>query len=363
MTIDELEEYLNAEKSAAERALGADVCGKYARCAFCGKGTPKACAKAYLRYRKALEEGYKSGGAWLLPEPPVFEKFGTYEPEPENVRVPLFRLSRRKKQPEKPKAGRLVELYYRATAIEGAPEKHAFVYLPAGYTATKKFPVLYLLHGIGGDEREWLFPHENGRGDCIAMLDEAIFAGETEELVVVFPNGRTAAEFSDCTGDVVDGHIVMKDNVRGFYEFDRELRQDLIPAVEAAYSVRDDRDGRALAGLSMGGMQAINLGSRLTDLFSCLGGFSCGPTTQCGVVTGLAIRAGGKFVRGVYLVCGEKDNIAYPVFPSLADGLKETAGEMLGTLTVETLPEKEHNFEVWNYGFGKFIRFAFGKTA
>ncbi len=262
-----------------------------------------------------------------------------------------------------PKKGSLVDLYYNASSIEGAPQKHAFVYLPAGYTPAKRYPALYLLHGIGGDEGEWVDRKENGRGACIDILDRLIASGEIEEVVVIFPNGRTCPQFADRSYDIRNGVVAMTDSVRGFYRFDRELRRDLIPAAEREFSLRACRTQRALAGLSMGAMQALNLGTRCLDLFSSIGSFSCGPTTECGTMLGLRIAESGFPLRLLYAVCGEDDDLSYPYYLTLLEGLKESAGEALGAFITESLPGRRHDFSVWNYGAEAFLKLVYGVSS
>ncbi len=260
----------------------------------------------------------------------------------------------------RPACGRVVDLAYTASSIAGAPQKHAFVYLPAGYTEKKRYPALYLLHGIGGDEGEWVDRRENGRGACIDILDRLIASGEIEAVVVIFPNGRNCPQFADRSYDIQNGTVIMTDNVRGFYTFDRELRADLIPAAERAFSLRASRSGRAIAGLSMGAMQALNLGTLCLDLFSAIGSFSCGPTTECGTILGLRLAAGAYRTRLLYAVCGEADDLSYPYYLALGQGLKESAGEALDGFVTESLPGKKHNFEVWNYGAEAFLKLVYG---
>ncbi len=244
------------------------------------------------------------------------------------------------------------ELFYRATAVEGAPEKRALVYLPSGYTPEKKYPVLYLLHGIGGDETEW----QNGGG--IAVLDELFASGAARDTIVVMPNGRTCTDFRNRAGHILGGRIIMTDNVRGFYKFDKELRNDLIPAVEAAYPVIEDRTGRALAGLSMGGMQALNFGTKMTDLFAHIGAFSCGLTTGSAEDLLASIRE-GEGLETLYLACGDADEGCYPIYEGLVSGFEGVEPSLVTRFVSETLPGGKHDFAVWNHGLNAFLFLAF----
>jgi enterochelin esterase-like enzyme len=114
------------------------------------------------------------------------------------------------------------------------------VYTPPGYTSDKKYPVLYLLHGIGGDETEW---KRLAKPDV--LLDNLIADGKAVPMIIVMPNGR-AQKNDRAEGDVFK-------SAPAFAAFEQDLLKDVIPTIESRYSVQSDREHRALAGLSMGG--------------------------------------------------------------------------------------------------------------
>ncbi|HPH33400.1 MAG TPA: alpha/beta hydrolase-fold protein, partial [Chitinophagaceae bacterium] len=143
------------------------------------------------------------------------------------------------------------------------------IYTPPGYSKKNKYPVLYLLHGIGGDEKEWL----NG-GQPQIILDNLYAEGKTEPMIVVMPNGRAMKD------DRATGNIMAPDKVQAFADFEKDLLTDLIPFVEKKYPVLADKDHRAIAGLSMGGGQSLNFGLGNLDVFSWVGGFSSAPNTK-----------------------------------------------------------------------------------
>jgi enterochelin esterase-like enzyme len=141
------------------------------------------------------------------------------------------------------------------------------VYTPPGYTSDKKYPVLYLLHGIGGDETEWeRFCTPN------VVLDNLIADGKAVPMIVVMPNGRAQKN------DRAEGNIYAA--APAFAAFERDLLEDVIPAIESRYSTEPDREHRALAGLSMGGGQSLNFGLTHLDTFAWVGGFSSAPNTK-----------------------------------------------------------------------------------
>lgn len=148
-------------------------------------------------------------------------------------------------------------------------KRKALIYAPPGYSKKIKYPVLYLLHGIGGDEKEWL----NG-GQPQHILDNLYADGKLEPMIVIMPNGRAMKD------DRATGNIMAPDKVQAFADFEKDLLNDLIPYVEKKYPVIADKEHRALAGLSMGGGQSLNFGLGNLDVFGWVGGFSSAPNTK-----------------------------------------------------------------------------------
>lgn len=141
------------------------------------------------------------------------------------------------------------------------------VYTPPGYSKEQKCPVLYLLHGIGGDETEW-----QRFAQPEVLLDNLIADGKAEPMIVVMPNGRAQKN------DRAEGNVMAA--APAFAVFERDLLDDVIPAIESRYSVHADKEHRALAGLSMGGGQSLNFGLSHLDTFAWVGGFSSAPNTK-----------------------------------------------------------------------------------
>lgn len=170
------------------------------------------------------------------------------------------------------------------------------VYTPPGYSAKKKYPVLYLLHGIGGDETEWLrFAAPN------LLLDNLIAGKKAMPMIVVMPNGR--AEKNDRAEGNVYAHAP------AFANFERDLLDDVIPAIEAKYSVLGDREHRALAGLSMGGGQTLNFGLAHLDTFAWIGAFSSAPNTKAPAELVPDPARTARQLKLFYLACGNKDQL------------------------------------------------------
>lgn len=285
--------------------------------------------------------------------------------------------------------------------VQGEPlAKPCNVYLPAGYDPDDpavRYPVLYLLHGVGGDHFEWIRGSgtEDGRSVILNIIDNLIAGGEIEPLIFVFPNGRSAWNWQDATFDFAGT------NMLGFYYFDYELRHDLIPFIEANFHTRAttgdkspqeieaDRRERAIAGLSMGGMQVLNLvlgGFRhdaaahvdpakgkddgllatvpapgMLDLFGRAGAFSNAPTSAEGHVLGASVKASGYPLHLLYMNCGDADDISHHVFRRSVEGLAEHAGEALVRFCRTVIEGGVHDFRVWNSGAFHFLRNAFPK--
>ncbi|MEP0345430.1 alpha/beta hydrolase-fold protein [Rhodopirellula bahusiensis] len=170
------------------------------------------------------------------------------------------------------------------------------IYTPPGYSEEKKYPVLYLLHGIGGDETEWQrFASPN------LLLDNLIADGKAVPMIVVMPNGRAQKN------DRAEGNIMA--SAPAFAVFENDLLDDVIPAIESRYSVNADRQHRALAGLSMGGGQSLNFGLTHLDTFAWVGGFSSAPNTKAPDELIPDAEKAKKQLELLYLSCGNKDGL------------------------------------------------------
>jgi enterochelin esterase-like enzyme len=200
--------------------------------------------------------------------------------------------------------GELHELFYASKALDTV--RRVFVYTPPNYeTASARYPVLYLLHGAGSDESSWT---ESGRANLI--LDNLIAGGTLKPLVVVMPYGYAYTPGSPLAG----GTDAMKRQRTGF---NRDLIDDVIPLVQSKYRVYTDRDHRAIAGLSLGGGQALGAGLSHPELFSRVAGLSpaLGAVTspEAGGLDLKALVADSKKVNEQYKLlwvgCGTDDTL------------------------------------------------------
>lgn len=170
------------------------------------------------------------------------------------------------------------------------------VYTPPGYSKDKKYPVLYLLHGIGGDETEW---QRCATPDI--LLDNLLADGKATPMIVVMPNGR-AQKNDRAEGDVFR-------SAPAFAAFEEDLLKDVIPTIESRYCVEADREHRALAGLSMGGGQSLNFGLAHLDKFAWVGGFSSAPNTKPAAQLVPDPAAAKQKLKLLWLSCGNKDGL------------------------------------------------------
>ena len=193
-------------------------------------------------------------------------------------------------------AGR-IETFSYASSVTGT-RREANVYLPPGYSSDRKYPVLYLLHGIGGNQHEW-----TGYIHAGAIMDNLLVDGKAVPMIVVMPNGRALPD------DRPPKETYSPEHAAGFAKFERDLLDCLIPAVEAKYSVQSDREHRALAGLSMGGGQALNFGFGNPGTFAWVGGFSSAPNTRPPAELVPDPAAARERLKLLYLSCGNKDGL------------------------------------------------------
>jgi enterochelin esterase-like enzyme len=169
------------------------------------------------------------------------------------------------------------------------------VYTPPGYSKDKKYPVLYLLHGIGGDETEW---ERFAKPDVLE--DNLLADGKAVPMIIVMPNGRAEAD-DHPKGDVMR-------HAPAFAKFEDDLLKDVIPTIKSRYSVESDREHRALAGLSMGGGQSLNFGLAHVDTFAWVGGFSSAPNTKAPEKL-LPDPDQAKKLKLLWVSCGNQDGL------------------------------------------------------
>jgi enterochelin esterase-like enzyme len=257
--------------------------------------------------------------------------------------------------------GKVETVEYESKAVGG--RRKMVVYTPPGYSKENKYPVLYLLHGAGDDENGW-----TRKGSAAVILDNLLADKKIVPMIVVMPNGfaRKAGDTggfapggagpgtslasalmkradADKNGKLTLDEFVTaakqlfkewdKDNTGtldrkqladgfnrlaragatgaggrpgfgGNNAFETDLLKDAIPYVESHYPVKPDRDSRAIAGLSMGGGQALTIGLKHLDQFGYIGGFSSALFGNRGVPADTATK-----LRLLWLSCGDQDRL------------------------------------------------------
>jgi enterochelin esterase-like enzyme len=219
-------------------------------------------------------------------------------------------------------------------------KRKALIYTPPGYSADTKYPVLYLLHGIGGDEEEW-----RRGGNPNVILDNLIADKKAAPMIIVMPNGR--AQTDDRPGSNAMA------TAPAFGKFDKDLIGDLIPFIEAKYSVIKDRESRALAGLSMGGGQSLNFGLGNLDTFAWVGGFSSAPNTKPAAELVPDPEKATKQLKLLYVSCGNKDGLI-----RISQGVHAYLKEK-NVPHIWHVDEHAHDFQHWKKGLYNFAQLIF----
>lgn len=187
------------------------------------------------------------------------------------------------------------------------------VYTPPGYgsSAATRYAVLYLLHGANGDELVW-----NREGHANLILDNLLAAAKAKPFLTVMPFGYGVPPGSMAPGQP------SQNNER----FARDLIDDVIPLVQSHYRTFTDRDHRAIAGLSMGGGQALGIGLTRLDLFSYVAGFSAAlrPAQFKDAFAGIAKdpAAANQKLHLLWVGCGKQDSL-FPAAKSFSEFLTE----------------------------------------
>jgi enterochelin esterase-like enzyme len=236
--------------------------------------------------------------------------------------------------------GRIDTISYSSKTV--GTTRRALIYTPPGYSKKKKYPVLYLLHGIGGDEKEWL----NG-GHPQVILDNLYAGGKIEPMIVVMPNGRAMKD------DRAVGNIFDPEKVEAFATFEKDLLNDVIPYVEKNFPVIKDRESRAIAGLSMGGGQSLNFGLGNLDKFAWVGGFSSAPNTKTPEQLVPNPEETKKKLKLLWISCGASDN--------LISFSKRTHDYLVKNNVphIYYIEPGVHDFKVWKNGLFMFSQLIF----
>ena len=232
--------------------------------------------------------------------------------------------------------GTLAKVWYNSPTLNLT--RRMYVYTPAGYEDNKKakYPVLYLLHGSGGDEDAWT---QLGRAPTI--MDNLIALGKAKPMIVVMTNGNPTQEAemgyaplsasqsgrplattvsAPATAPIAAGGRSGNQNNGRFEE---SLVKDVIPYIESHYRVLKDKNNRAIAGLSMGGGHTQNVTLKYPDMFAYIGVFSMGIRTMNDDLDNQFKVLKSKNPRLYYVAVGKTDNLTFNSSQTLVAVLKK----------------------------------------
>lgn len=233
-------------------------------------------------------------------------------------------------------------------------KRKANVLLPANYSVDKKYPILYLLHGIGGDHTEWL------GGNPKYVVGNLIANGLAKDMIVVMPNVRARANDKANPSD-----IFSIDHYRAFDNFINDLTKDLMPYMEQHYSIAKGRNNTAIAGLSMGGRESLYIGFTLPQTFGYIGAFCPAPgilpytmngVTEQGLFSTKTFKLSDLYNHKtkVMIVAGESDHVVgtnpYDYHMALTNNKTEH---------IYYTTDGGHDFNVWKNGLYHFTRTLF----
>jgi endo-1,4-beta-xylanase len=226
--------------------------------------------------------------------------------------------------------------------------RRAMIYTPADYetNVSKRYPVLYLQHGMGEDETSW-----SNQGFMYNIMDNAIAAGKARSMIVVM-------ECGDINGPIRQRPGQTREQARAEYgaSFARVVMEDLIPMIDKTFRTLTDRDNRAMAGLSWGGRQTFDIVLTHLEKFSYMGGFS-GAISGANIDTaynGVFANAAefNKQVHYLFLGVGTEENMGTQ---QLVDSLK-----MLGVNVNYYVSEgTAHEWLTWRRCLNEFIPHLF----
>jgi enterochelin esterase family protein len=229
--------------------------------------------------------------------------------------------------------------------------RSVFIYTPPGYDprAEKRYPVLFLLHGFGEDESAWT---EVGRAHLIA--DNLLAEGRIQPMIIAMPNGHPLPPKGVPWKDYAPRNQAL---------LDREIRQDLLPSLSRDYRVLERPPDRAIAGLSLGGGQALGIGLQGRDTFDWVGAFSAAELKDGDLSTEFLDQTFARLVsetaakkgtlRLLWLGCGRDD------FQLSLNN------QLVAWLEARKIPhtfwrtEGRHEWDVWRRDLAEFLPLLF----
>jgi enterochelin esterase-like enzyme len=218
--------------------------------------------------------------------------------------------------------GTLSKVWYESPTLNLT--RRMYIYTPPGYesNAKTKYPVLYLLHGGGGDEDAW-----TTLGRAPIILDNLIALGKAKPMIIVMTNGNANQAAAQGDSPVLPTQEVRPPTTTGGMaatgRFEESLVKDVVSYIESHYRVLKDKDNRAIAGLSMGGGHTQRVTLTNPDMFSYIGIFSAGTRTVTDELDSQFKVLKSKNPKLYWVGCGVNDPLAYQGSKTLAELLKK----------------------------------------
>lgn len=248
--------------------------------------------------------------------------------------------------------GDLRTVTYHSTALKS--ERRVYVWTPPGYNGNgEPLPVLYFYHGFGDSGLSAI-----DQGRIPQMMDNLLAEGKIKPMLVVVPDTETDIP------QAIAENFPPQERRKNFYPLnakaaDNELMHDIIPLIDSRFNVRKDADGRALAGLSQGGYQALVSGMNHLESFGWLATFS-GVTTTTVPDAGVEAQlnnpdAINKQLRNFTLVVGEKDSVTGKDIA----GLKSELEKQQIKFDYHSYPGLNHEMDVWRPAYAEFVQKLF----
>lgn len=238
--------------------------------------------------------------------------------------------------------GKLVlKTYFSSTT---GRDRKCFVLLPPDYNPDQAYPILYLLHGIGGDNTEWM----GAKPDVV--IGNLIAAGKARNMIVVMPNIRARENDRVNNADIYSpAHFAAFDN------FINDLKNDLMPFIASQYKIIPGRENAAIAGLSMGGREALYIGLNMPDTFGSIGAFCPAPGVlpyfaEKGLFETDELKAMDDRDTFIMINAGKTDNVVGDWPKTYSDTLTKN-----GTNHIFYVTEGGHDFTVWKHGLYHFV--------
>lgn len=229
--------------------------------------------------------------------------------------------------------------------------RKCFIVLPPNYQPEKAYPVVYLLHGIGGSETEWM----GGRPD--AVLGNLVACGEAKEMIAVLPNIKAYP-----AGTYPSGNIYSAESIAAFDNFINDLRDDLMPFIKETYNILEGPENTAVCGLSMGGREALYIGLSMPETFGYIGAFTPAPgilaytgfTAEAGMFTAENFKVQEGYNTFIMINAGTTDGVVGTWPKTYSDTLTKNGTEHIFYETAGG-----HDFTVWKNGLYNFAKMIF----